>query len=181
MRKYNKNEKHFIPFLELGVFEIGDDWRLWRKKVRHNGGFRDIKKRRADRITGVGYYYCSVWIQEARKSMGALAHRIIWTHLNGEIEDGLTINHKNGIKSDNNIDNLEVLTLSDNIKHAYRTGLASNKGKNAKLNVSDVLEIRNLLRTTELTQVKIGEMFNVSSQTINQINTGRKWNAEGSL
>lgn len=36
------------------------------------------------------------------------------------------INHKNGIKEDNNVDNLEWVTNDENMKHAYQTGLQYN-------------------------------------------------------
>lgn len=36
---------------------------------------------------------------------------------------GKTINHINGIKTDNSIDNLEIVTHKDNMMHAFKTGL----------------------------------------------------------
>lgn len=37
---------------------------------------------------------------------------------------GMTVNHINGIKTDNTIDNLELMSVSDNVKHEHSTGLA---------------------------------------------------------
>ena len=56
------------------------------------------------------------------------AHRLVWQAANGPIPDHLVINHKNGVKTDNRIANLELVTQQDNILQAYRTGLKSNKG-----------------------------------------------------
>lgn len=47
---------------------------------------------------------------------GKLLHRAIYESVHGEIPQGYHIHHKNEIKSDNRIENLEALTVSEHIK-----------------------------------------------------------------
>lgn len=42
------------------------------------------------------------------------AHRLIWIYFNGEIPYGLQIDHINGIKDDNKIENLRLVTHTQN-------------------------------------------------------------------
>ena len=46
-------------------------------------------------------------------------HRLVVETFIGPIPQGMTVNHKNFIKDDNNVDNLEILSMLDNIKHYY--------------------------------------------------------------
>ena len=50
-------------------------------------------------------------------------HRLVATAFIGDIPDGFVINHINGIKDDNRVENLEICTYSHNAKEAYRLGL----------------------------------------------------------
>lgn len=52
-----------------------------------------------------------------------LVSRLVCMAFHGVPEIEMTVNHINGDWTDNRPDNLEWMTISDNIKHGFRTGL----------------------------------------------------------
>lgn len=61
------------------------------------------------------------------------AHRLVALSFIPNPDNKPHINHKNGVKDDNRIENLEWVTCSENNFHAHRTGLAPKKRPNGGL------------------------------------------------
>ena len=113
------NEYLFIEYIKDGYFEIDNDGRMWRLAIRKGrNNFAKIHRRKFGYKDGRGYI--QVAISKKGKWYNCLAHRVVWIYFNGEIPDGLEINHKDGIKINNRLENLELVTRSENHKHAFR-------------------------------------------------------------
>lgn len=93
----------------------------------------------------------------------------------GPRPDGLDINHIDGNKQNNAAANLEYCTRSENIRHAFSTGLRSDRGEKhpqSKLTQNQVIEIKQHL---EISTKEFAQRFNVSYQAVWDIRAGRRW------
>lgn len=84
----------------------------------------------------------------------------------GPRPEGYQICHIDGNPLNNKLSNLRYDTQAENNIDCYRQKGSSNRGK---YSIEQILEIRRLSNTNELTQKEIAEMFNTSSSYISSI------------
>lgn len=115
--------------------------------------------------------YTRVNLSKDGKQTVIRIHRLVAEAFIPNPDNKPCINHKNGIKSDNGVGNLEWCTYSENNKHAYYIGLKA-KGENhylAKLSNKQVKEIREIRASTNISQSKLGLIYGVSREHIRDI------------
>lgn len=84
-----------------------------------------------------GYLYISVW--KNKKVKHVKLHRLVAQAFIPNPENKPFVNHIDGNKLNNCVDNLEWVTNKENISHAYKNGLMNkNKRKNIKINQYDL-------------------------------------------
>ena len=93
------------------------------------------------------------------------------------------VNHKDGNKLNNELNNLEWCTYGDNERHAYRTGLKhcgdrkGDKAFNRKLTSDQVAYIKKVYKKGDSTYGgrALAKIFNVSESCISSIMLGHSW------
>lgn len=149
---------------------------------KHHTGSLFIKKERLIKIVhGKAFNgYTSVPLtDEFGLQDGYFLHRLVAIAFISNPEDKPMVNHKNGIKTDCRVDNLEWVTRSENAIHSFAIGLQCNKGSNHpshKLTDDQVLKIRDRYANGESTWkiFKSGD-YEMSYTNIKDIVARRTW------
>jgi len=174
------NEHIFIKAINDGYFRIDSEGRVWKIAQRRSNQYWEnrfvkIPEREIKYVDSKGYINVTLTIN--KKLYNCKAHRIIWIYFNGNIPDNLEINHRNGIKTDNRLENLELVTCSENHKHAYKIGLNSRKGERngrAKLRNKNIKEIKQM-HLNGYSQRKIAKIFGVDKAQIQRVLNNKTW------
>lgn len=120
-----------------GLYEISNEGvvRSLNRHVYHTGNKQEHLiqgKNLATRINNFGYV--SVRLSKGGKTYTRFIHRLVALAFIPNPQNKKYINHINGIKTDNTLQNLEWCTMSENINHAYRTGLITRRNRLLFLN-----------------------------------------------
>ena len=84
------------------------------------------------------------------------------------------VNHRDGVKLHNWVDNLEWSTPQENTQHSYDTGLQARL-KHRKLNWAKVKAIREAHKAGGISQVELGILYGVSPRHIGRIINNLTW------
>lgn len=104
-------------------------------------------------------------------------HRLVAQKYIPNIQGKPQINHKDGNKLNNCVENLEWVTNQENRNHAVAKGLHlyGDKCSYSKLGSKQVLEILELVRENKYTIKEIAKKFNVSRATVTDIKSNKTW------
>ena len=100
------------------------------------------------KVKSNGYLEVNLQLGDRRNGHSKYVHRLVAEAFLGEIPKGYNVNHKDFDKTNNIISNLEVVTYSQNSKHAFDNGVArppryqGSKHPRAKLSEKDIRTMR---------------------------------------
>jgi hypothetical protein len=128
--------------------------------------------------------YLQVALYSGRIRKHFLIHRLVAKTFLDNLLQKEEVNHKNGIKTDNRVENLEWCTHSENMDHAVnildkkmgpKGGTRGSLNGNLKLTDRDIIEVRRLLKETNFSQEEIGNIFQVNRVIISYIKLRKTW------
>ena len=146
--------------------------------VHKDGYVINIKSGRILKCNPVGKGYLTVTLSSKKSSYREYIHRLVAKAFLPNLENKTDVNHINGVRTDNRLENLEWTSRKENIHHAYETGLCPTNIKalqGSKLSEAEVLQIRELLKQN-FSNRKIAALYNVHEVSISNIKRRITWN-----
>lgn len=141
-------------------------------EITKDGKIISLKNNKRYEIKGYidKYGYRRVLLHVNGKRIKFFVHRLVAQTYIPNPNNLPQVNHIDGNKLNNNVENLEWCTPKENIQHAIKKGLRVKKGK---LNISDIKEIRLLFGNKSMKE--IAELYNVSLSCIKHLHAGHTW------
>jgi len=160
--------KHIIGY--EGIYKISNlgNVKSLSRKVYFLNTFRIVKEKLLKSNTN-RYGYITVTLSNNCDIKTVTIHRLLANAFIDKVEGKEYVNHIDGVKSNNDIENLEWCTIKENNKHSFDTGLnVAQKGichYNSRFSINDILSIRK----SDLSESKLALIYKVNRATIGKI------------
>mgnify|MGYP003527700792 FL=1 len=122
--------------------------------------------------------YLRVSSQRDKKRPRFYVHRLVARAFLDGYQDGYQVNHLNGIKTDNRVENLEWVPMAQNITHAWNYGfcdsLIGEGNSQSKLTLKQVIAIKDAI-SLGIEFALISRLSGVSHSMIDKIADNRAW------
>lgn len=152
--------------------------------VSNKGNVKGLKSGKIlsnKRVDGSGYI--QVALRKDGKAKELRVNRLVAQHflLSPADKDKITVNHKDGVKTNNAVENLEWSTLSEQMQHAYDNGLKKpirgSSHTSSKLTDEQVEEIKNKYQRYKkgFGSVALAIEYGVESTTILRVVSGKRY------
>lgn len=119
-----------------------------------------------------GYVICTIYKNNIRKDYKV--HRLVAEAFIPNLENKPQVNHINGIKDDNRLENLEWSSPSENINHSYKYGLNKFVGEKSSKSKLTLLQVKNILNDNRSIK-ELANYYCVSKRTISRIKKNITW------
>ena len=157
-----------------GQYQISSHGRV--RKLKPNGDYQYLKMG----LSVDGYRRQALTNKEGIRSGHLKVHRLVAKAFIPNPENKPTVDHINGDKLNNNVNNLRWATMEEQNRWSIKKGLKNLTGENnggAKLSNTNVEFIIGELLKQDKTITEIAKDYSVGITTISSINTGRKWSS----
>jgi predicted XRE-type DNA-binding protein len=163
----------------LGKVRSLDRLLPWKSKT----GISYVRKTKGKVLSPGKYRYLQYHLSLPSGYKTFYGHRLVAITFIPNPKNLKEVDHLNGDRFDNRVENLRWVTPSENMTAAYDNNQQKHGEKShfAKLNKTQVFEIINLYKTTNLSQTQIGKIFGVSQAQIGNIIRGDRWKREVKL
>lgn len=110
--------------------------------------------------------YPRVSLNKSGKSKDKKIHRLVAEVFIPNDKNLVAVNHIDGNKLNNRVDNLEWVSYSENMKHSFRNKTHTPGANRKKLSDRDVIEIRRWKATTNITYADLAKHYGVNPANV---------------
>lgn len=154
----------FVEMLKNRGYYIGED-----------GHVRSKKGVLVSKLMRNGYYLTSA--QYDKKMYYFLEHRVVWVWNNGPIPAGLVINHKDYVRTNNVLSNLELMTQKENTEYSrchFNPPVGERSGKTSLTN-KQAQAIKTLGEVCGWGPKKISALVGINPNSVSRIVRGKRF------